>query len=106
MSEQKSITILDASYKKQEFKRMASVPNVLFSKNENTNTIFNTNKSYKLINLSNIVEDYNSDDLDDDEWLAKKKEFWEKNKVTPLKLKDGTMKPEDLGKLLAKTFDE
>jgi len=46
----------------------------------------------------------NDDDLDDDAWVAKKREFWKKNNIQPLKIKGGSMKPKELEKLLVNTF--
>ena len=49
----------------------------------------------------NIVDD---DDLDDETWISNKREFWRKNNISPLKIKGGDIKPEELTKLLQETF--
>eukprot|EP00597_Dinobryon_sp_UTEXLB2267_P002323 CAMPEP_0170072968 /NCGR_PEP_ID=MMETSP0019_2-20121128/10477_1 /TAXON_ID=98059 /ORGANISM="Dinobryon sp., Strain UTEXLB2267" /LENGTH=187 /DNA_ID=CAMNT_0010282211 /DNA_START=335 /DNA_END=898 /DNA_ORIENTATION=+ len=49
-------------------------------------------------------DDIDSEDLDDETWIAKKKEFWKRNNISPLKIKGGSMSPEELANLLSRTF--
>ena len=46
----------------------------------------------------------NDDELDDETWIKIRKEFWEKNNITPLKIKDGSITPAELEKLLKEKF--
>jgi len=45
-------------------------------------------------------EDYDSEDLDDETWVAKKREFWKKNNISPLIIKGNSVTPEELTNLL------
>ena len=45
-----------------------------------------------------------SDHLDDDTWVEKKKAFWEKHNITPLQIKGGSMRPAELAKRIEDTF--
>jgi len=45
-------------------------------------------------------EDYDSEDLDDETWVAKKREFWKKNNISPLIIKGNSVTPEELANLL------
>lgn len=50
--------------------------------------------------LQVFTDDNSSDDLDDDTWIDKKKEFWKKNDISPIKIKDGSISPKELEKML------
>jgi hypothetical protein len=47
-----------------------------------------------------IKKEEEEEDLDDETWIEKKKEFWEKNNISPLVLQDGSISPADLQKRL------
>jgi hypothetical protein len=51
-------------------------------------------------------EDFDDEDFDDETWVAKKKDFWKKNNITPIKIKGNSITPEELAKLLAENFDK
>jgi hypothetical protein len=61
-------------------------------------------RNNKLTDLPFLIKSY--DDLDDDPWIANKKKFWKNNNISPLKIKDGTISPKKLLKLLEETFSE
>ena len=61
------------------------------------------NKLTSLVPFTKIDED-SDDDLDDDSWVAKKKDFWKKNNISPIIVKGGHTSPSELSNLLAETF--
>ena len=85
----------------------------MISKNQDSPNIHNSllvlqDNKLTVLPKMNILQDrnYSDDELDDETWVAKKKEYWKKNNISPLKIKGGSISPEELSKLLAETFDK
>ena len=67
--------------------------------------IYHTNCFQKYIDsILVITNDTDSDEFDDDTWVAKKKEFWKNNNIDPIKIKDGSITPSELEQILQDKF--
>jgi hypothetical protein len=44
-----------------------------------------------LLNINKKIVDDSDEDLDDETWISKKKEFWKRNNILPYKIKGGIL---------------
>ena len=64
-------------------------------------SLLHMKRKYRLeLQQSNLPSLTKDEDLDDETWVAKKREFWKKNNISPLIIKGNSVTPEELTNLL------